>query len=266
MDPHSLDPYQRGDSLVHQLDPRVKLILAFGFILTGTLTPVGDWWMYALLLGLVWAGAILAELGVGYLLKRAFLAIPFVLAALPLILTVREGAQIPFTVAFIHGSISLTGLLRFASIALKSWIAVQAAILLTATTPFPDLLMSLRAIRVPRLLVAIIGLMWRYLFVLIDEAGRLLQARELRSSQTDDPRLKVGGNLGWRAHVAGGMAGSLFLRSYERSDRIYMAMIARGYDGEPRALSLPHLGTPQKVTLATGILVFFLLLLLAAGV
>ena len=73
------------------------------------------------------------------------------------------------------------GLERFISILLKSWISVQMAIVLAASTPFPDLLLAMRAIRVPALLVAIFGLMWRYLFVLADEALRLLRARSARS-------------------------------------------------------------------------------------
>ncbi len=81
--------------------------------------------------------------------------------------------------------------------------------------------------------------MWRYLFVLADEALRLLRARQARSGQTDRPGLKPGGSLSWRGRVAGGMAGSLFLRAFERSDRIYMAMVARGYDGEVRSSPLP---------------------------
>ncbi len=176
------------------------------------------------------------------------------------------------------------GLERFVSILLKSWISVQMAIVLAASTSFPELLMAMRAIRIPRLLVAVFGLMWRYLFVLADEALRLLRARSARSGLTYQPsdlrlttetqrarslfdnlrvprptgRLravsvvrsstlpdldrsagKIGGSIAWRARVTGGMAGSLFLRSFERSDRIYAAMAARGYDGEVRAFPLP---------------------------
>ncbi len=136
---------------------------------------------------------------------------------------------------------------RFISIALKSWISVQAAILLATTTTFPDLMLAMRAIRIPRLLVAIFGLMWRYLFVLADEAIRLMRARQARSGHADQPGLKPGGSLAWRARVTGGMAGNLFLRAFERSDRIYMAMLARGYDGEMRSEPLPDALQPQLV-------------------
>jgi cobalt/nickel transport system permease protein len=156
------------------------------------------------------------------------------------------------------------GLARFISIALKSWISVQAAILLAASTPFPDLLTAMRAVKIPRLLVAIFGLMWRYLFVLVDEALRLLRARAARSGQADQPGLKPGGGLVWRAHVAGGMAGNLFLRAFERSDRIYVAMLSRGYDGEVRAAPLPALSPASWLILIIGLFVLGALVLFSA--
>ena len=99
----------------------------------------------------------------------------------------------------------------------------------------------MRAVRIPRLLVAIFGLMWRYLFVLADETLRMIRARSSRSGESDQSGLKKGGSLIWRARVTGAMAGSLFLRAFERSDRIYTAMLSRGYNGEVRAQSLPSL-------------------------
>jgi len=155
---------------------------------------------------------------------------------------------------------SLLGLSRFVSIALKSWLSVQAAIVLAASTSFPDLLVALRALHVPRLMVAIFGLMWRYLFVFVDEAGRLLRARLARSGVGPDPDAKAGGSLAWRAQVTGGMAGSLLLRAFERSDRIYMAMVSRGYDGEARSLPLPHIRPTQWAVLAAGVGVLIVLL------
>ena len=116
---------------------------------------------------------------------------------------------------------------------MRSWLSVQFAVLLVATTPFPDLMQALRHLRVPALLVAVISLMYRYLAVLIDEATRLMRAREARSARLPGRR---GPSVAWRARVAGNMVGQLFLRSYERSDRVYAAMLARGYRGQLVAL------------------------------
>ncbi|HIC88016.1 MAG TPA: cobalt ECF transporter T component CbiQ, partial [Anaerolineae bacterium] len=141
-------------------------------------------------------------------------------------------------------TISDTGLARFVTVMLKSWLSVLAALLLTASTPFPEMLTGLRGIGVPRVLVAIIAFMFRYAFILADEALRLMRAREARSARPS-ARIhidgKVGGSLGWRARVTGGMVGNLFVRSFERSERIYNAMLSRGYAGDLRTLQSPAL-------------------------
>ena len=230
---HFLDQYRVGDSLVHRLDPRVKLILALAFILAVTMTPPGVWVAFALLLAMALLAVLAADLSPGFILKRSVIALPFALAAVTIIFTTRGEARVTFPFLFWHLSVTDQGLIHFASIVVKSWIAVQMAILLSTTTPFPDLLRAMRDLRLPRLLVTVIGFMYRYIFVLADEALRLMRAREARSA---DPEGRGGGTVLWRARVLGGMVGSLFLRSYERSERIYNAMLSRGYAGEIRTL------------------------------
>ena len=262
-----LDPYRPRPSLIHRLDARVKLVLALSFILTTALAPPGAWPVYVLLFALVFAVEILSELGVGHVLRRALIALPFALAALPVLFTVPGPALLTVPIGPWDLTITGPGLERFVSILLKSWISVQMAIVLAASTPFPELLMAMRAIRIPRLLVAVFGLMWRYLFVLADEALRLLRARSARSGLLGQPAArgsraagetgrsagKVGGSIAWRARVTGGMAGSLFLRSFERADRIYAAMAARGYDGEVRAFPLPPISPVAWGVLVGGV-------------
>jgi cobalt/nickel transport system permease protein len=257
---HFLDPYRPGRSPIHQLDARLKLILTLAFILTNALIPPGAWPVYILLFALILSVEILSELGVSYVLKRSALAIPFFLAALPVIFTI-PGAPV-FSLMIGPWSLTATqpGLERFISVILKSWISVQAAIVLASSTTFPDLLVAMRAVRLPRLLVAIFGLMWRYLFILVDEALRLMRARAARSGQSNQPGLKTGGGLIWRARITGGMVGNLFLRGFERSDRIYMAMLSRGYDGEVRAFPLPQFKSIHWIilTVTLGFLVLLL--------
>jgi len=239
------------------LDPRVKIVLVLAFILTVVLTPPAAFPIYPLLLALVWSAAVSAELGVAFVVRRAFIAVPFALVALPLIVTTPGPAlgHLPL----LGWSISSRGLIRAVSIVLKSWLSVQAAILLAATTRFTDLLWALRALRIPATLVAIVGFMYRYLFVLGDEALRLLRARAARSAEAEEGR--GGGTLLWRGRVAGGMVGSLFLRSFERSERIYHAMVSRGYAGEIRHLSPPRL-RQRDIVLA----LLFLIPLLMLGI
>jgi cobalt/nickel transport system permease protein len=260
---HFLDPYRPRPSLVHALDPRVKFVLVLAFILTNALLPMGAWPVYILMFALTLAVEILSELGVTYVLKRSLLALPFILAAFPLLFTLEGPVLVNVPLGDWHLTIYAPGLERFTSITFKSWVSLQAAIVFAASTSFPDILVAMRAVRIPRLLVAIFGLMWRYLFVLVDEVLRLIRARAARSGRSDLPGMKTGGSLIWRARVAGGMAGNLFLRGFERSDRIYMAMLARGYDGEVRTLAMPALRLAHWLVLVIGLFLLGVLLAMA---
>lgn len=234
---HLADQYRPSDSVVHRLDPRIKVILALVFILTASLSPAGAFVSYFLLLVSVLLVAHFSRIGLAYTLKRSVIALPFALAALTLPFTVP--GETLFQVPMFGGlTVSVEGTVRFLSIVIKSWISVQAAILLVATTPFPDLLWALSALHVPRPLVAIVGFMYRYLFVLSDEALRLTRARAARSAAGSKGRRA---SLLWRGKVTGRMIGTLMLRSLERSERIYEAMLARGYRGQIRTLAHPPL-------------------------
>lgn len=255
---HFLDPYQPRDSAIHALDPRIKLMLALAYILCVALMPSGAWMAYALAFALMLAVILLSDLGAANVLKKSVLALPFVLAALPLLIT--AGGPALFNIGGV--AISASGAARFASIAVKSWLSLQMAIVLASSTSFPDLLLAMRGLHFPKIFVSIFGLMWRYLFVLADEATRMMRARSARSGVTDSSR-KTGGSLAWRAKVTGGMAGSLFLRGIERGDRIYLAMASRGYDGEIRSFPLPRIPSGQWLLFGMGLVTFVLLLLIS---
>ncbi len=233
----AFDRYLARESLVHRLDPRVKVVVTVLFIVSNVLFPEGAWLAFLLAWGLVLLTSVLARLGLGYALKRSFVALPFALAAITVIFTLPGRPVTAWDLGPWHLVATDAGLIRFASIVVRSWLSVQMAILLTATTQFPDLIHALRHLRLPHLLVSTISFLYRYLFVLTDEAMRLLRAREARSARRMEGG--GGGSIVWRARVAGNMAGQLFLRSYERSDRVYNAMLARGYTGQLLTLN-PH--------------------------
>ncbi len=260
------------DSLVHHLDPRVKLVTALALIVGIVLTPETAWPAYPLLWALIASMAVLARVGVFRLARLGGVALPFALAAITLVFT-TPGDPV-FSV--LGQPVTDAGIGRFAAIMLKSWLSVQVALLLSISTPFTDLLWALGSLRVPATLVAIIGFMYRYLGTLRDEAERLVRARAARSARLRIPddypysgtrlsrivalpgetlssrpapgRYRMhyltahsGMSLRWRARVTGHMVGSLFLRSYERSERVYAAMVARGYCGQLRRLDPPPL-------------------------
>lgn len=239
-----LDRAVAGNSPFHRADPRLKLVGTLASILAITLVPVGGF----AALGIAWlvllAASGIARLGPLRLSRGAFIAAPFLLAAVPLVF-VREGDPLG-TIGPV--TISGEGLVMFATIAAKSWLSVQVALLLTFTTPFHDLVDAMRDLRLPRILVAIIGFMYRYLAVLAEEATRMLRARAARSASVEGGR--AGGSLRWRARVTGQMVGSLFLRSYERSERIYAAMQARGFEGTFRHLTARRIRAGEWVGFA----------------
>lgn len=157
----------------------------------------------------------------------------FVLVALVLV-TVSTATTIPWS--FIIGRLIMlepfalgiavmalfqqNGTMVFLTIVVKSTLCLFTVVLLSNTTPFSDLLLALKRFGVPKLLVTILALMYRYLFVLIDEAERLNRAR--RSRTFSDSRVR-------RWHTLASLIGQLFVRSSERAERIYAAMSARGW-------------------------------------
>ncbi len=212
-----------------------------------SLLPMGSGLAMLIIWLVLVASSATAGLGPFRLSRSAVVALPFALAAFPLIFTVQE--QIITTVALgpLNPTISAEGLRRFLTIMTGSWLSVQVALLLAFTTPFHDLVDALRELRVPRIIIAIISFMYRYLAVLTDEGARMLRARDARSAAGDG---SPGGSIRWRAAVTGRMVGSLFLRAYERSERIYAAMQARGFEGEFRHLRTRALARTEIAWLA----------------
>ncbi|CAN5857740.1 hypothetical protein BH24CHL6_BH24CHL6_07200 [soil metagenome] len=218
-----------------------------------------------LALGVAWLGIVLASLWarVGALrtARGGLIAAPFALAALPLIFTRPEDPLGTVTLGPLVLTISGEGLRMFSTILIKSWLSVQVALLLAFATPFHELIDALRELRLPRIMVAIISFMYRYLGVLAGEAGRMSRARAARSAAP--PEGRAGVSLRWRARVTGGLVGSLFIRSYERSERVYAAMLARGFEAEFRHLAMRRLERSELVAFAAYLLL--LVAYLAAG-
>jgi cobalt/nickel transport system permease protein len=190
--------YRSRDSILHAMDARVKLLITLAFIFSVSLSPHGAWPAYILFFSLALAMAQLSRLGLSLVYRRSLLALPFLLAALPLVFTGPAPRYALIDTPTLSILYSPAGVERFFSIAVKSWISVQAAVLLAATTPFTDLLSALRQLGVPRLLVSVTGLMWRYLFVMFDEVQRMLR-------RAQQPQRRTGGRdrNRWKPAVAG---------------------------------------------------------------
>ncbi|MBV9790891.1 MAG: cobalt ECF transporter T component CbiQ [Chloroflexi bacterium] len=253
-----LDRYIAGSSVIHALDARVKLVLTIALIVCASLLPVGAWLALTAFTALVWAAIIASGVGLPTILRRSLLALPFLLVVVTVIFSVPGRPIFRLPLGFVTLTATDAGLLRFITIVWKSWISMQAALLLTATTHFLDVLRALQALHMPKIIVALMSFMYRYLFILVEEAQRLLRARDCRSAALQG---SGGGSLLWRAQVTGRLVGTLFLRSFERSERIYVAMLSRGYTGELRSLRAQTL---DRRDLRVGLVVGAILLIITA--
>ncbi len=233
------DRYVDGSTPIHAMDGRVKLPAALLYILAISFTREADWGVLGALALPIIVVTVLARFSPAFMLRRSILALPFVLAALPLVFT-RPG-PIVGTVPLVGWNLSQTGIEALLTICVRSWLSVLVAVLLTGTTPAIELLRALRTLRVPRLIIATVFFAYRYFFVIGEEASRLLRARDSRSAAIEGRH--AGGTIRWRAAIAGHMVGSLFTRSIERSDRVFAAMQARGFTGELRFLTNPAIRT-----------------------
>jgi cobalt/nickel transport system permease protein len=249
--------YRHGTGLLHRADSRIKLLIVVLFAFGVVLVPEGHWLAYGGFALFVLTALIVSRLPPTLVIGRSMLVLPFVAVAVPLVFT-REGSAL-FHVPLLGWAASEEGAIAVASIMLKSWLTVLMAVILTSVTPPLDLVRSLERLRVPRVLVATILFMYRYLFVIADEGQRLMRARDSRSAAGGTAG--SGGTVWWRGRVLGNMVGALFLRSYERSERIYEAMQARGYDGTIRFMQERALVGRDWALLGIG-----LSLLLALGI
>lgn len=212
-----------GTSPLHRMRPECKLAAHLGFVLAVVATPREAFWAFGLYAVVVLSLARLGRLPAPLLLRRLVIEAPFVAFAL-LLPVVGEG---PRTEVLGGLSLATEGLWGAWNILAKATLGVGASVVLAATTPVADILRGLERLHVPRALVAVAGFMVRYLDVVTEEMHRM---RIARVSRGHDPRWL------WQARAVATTIGALFVRSFERGERVYLAMLSRGYSG-----SLPPL-------------------------
>ena len=197
-----LSPYKHRASFVHSFPPMAKLIVAVLFVVAMVLLPRDAWGAFAAGAGALLAVALVSRVGLGHLLARLILVEPFVLCVAGLSLFQPNGFWI------------------FLSMLTRSTLCLFCMVLLSATTRFSDILGALWRLRVPPLIVTTLALMYRYLFLIFEEAGRMHRARASRTFSQS--RWFV-----WRRWAT--VVGHLFVRTSSRAERIYDAMCARGW-------------------------------------
>ena len=179
-----------------------KILVAMGIVLAVIAVPIRLSWLFIIIAAVLIALAMMSKIPKFFLLKRLLLLEPFVFGIAILAFFQENGAIV------------------FVSIVIRSTLSLLTILLLTNTTPFAEVLQVLRKYHFSPLFVTVLALMYRYLFVLIDEVERMQRARRSRLFQRN--RLQL-----WR--MLSTMIGQLFVRSSERAERIYAAMCARGW-------------------------------------
>ncbi|HEX6300552.1 MAG TPA: cobalt ECF transporter T component CbiQ [Acidimicrobiia bacterium] len=219
---HSHALYVHEHSPVHRLAPEAKIVAVFGIVASIAITPRQAVWAFGLYAIVVAGLATISRLSPGFVALRLLAIAPFVLFAffIPFIAT-GETTEIGGV------SVSVEGLWGMWNVLAKATLGASVSIVLTATTEVPDIIRGLSALRIPALFIAIATFMVRYLELIVDELGRMRMAM---SSRGYDPR--------WisQARPIASSAGALFVRSYERGERVHAAMLSRGFNGAMPAL------------------------------
>lgn len=205
-----IDKYSSIESPIHQLNPSIKIVSFLWIIIISVTTPPKNFNQFGIYLSIVFILILLSKVPILFILSRSAVVIPFALLTSIFLITTDLGFMAAWNVA------------------IKSYIGVLCLILLSSTTPFPALLNGFQRLRVPKVFILLSSFTYRYLFVLLDEVMRIRQAR--------DSRCFKGRWIG-EANVIGNMIGALFVRSYERGERVYMAMASRGFEGNSKVTS-----------------------------
>jgi cobalt/nickel transport system permease protein len=230
-----LDRLSYGDTFVHRLDPRVKVIATILFLFTVISFPKYEvvalvpLFLFPVLL------MTIGEIPILFILRKVLLVSPFAI-----FLGVFNPLLDAGTVAVISGIPVSAGYLSFLSILLKFTLTVSVALLLIATTSFPGVCHALRRLGFPALFVSQLLFLYRYLFVLMEEAMRIIRARDMRSFGTRGTGMKVFVRL----------IGVLFLRTVDRAERVYYAMLSRGFQGDIPSLKRSRMVLPDLVFLS----------------
>jgi cobalt/nickel transport system permease protein len=203
---------------VHRLAPQTKVAATLAFVIAVVATPRTAFWAFGVDALVLAAVARLASVPLATLARRLVIEVPFVAFAvfLPFV------GEAPHT-EVLGLRLSEPGLWGAWNILAKGTLGVAATILLASTTSVAELLCGLDRLRVPRAFTAIAGFMVRYAEVITGEARRM---RIARLSRGHDPRWL------WQGRALASSAGTLFIRSFERGERIHVAMLSRGFTGE----------------------------------
>lgn len=227
--------YLHGHSPIHRMAPQIKILGSVALVFCFVATPRDAFWAFGVYAALVVALAAAARIPPSFALRRMALEIPFLFLAL-LLPILGSGERVD-----VFGlSLSEAGLWDAWNILAKATLGLAMAVILGATTQIPEILVGLDGLRMPAIVTAIAGFMVRYIDVVLSDWSRM---RIAMVSRGHDAR--------WFSQI-GPLArtlGVMFVRTYERGERVYLAMRSRGYTGTMPASAIPATPTPQWVAM-----------------
>jgi cobalt/nickel transport system permease protein len=223
-----LERWSRGTSLIHARDARIKLILLVGFLAVLATAPRISWSLA--------------------LFNGAMLVLAILLGRLPLVpLLVRAAVVLPFSATFAVISAAAGEPDRAAALVLKSYLSATAVLVLAGTTPLPRLLRALESLGTPHLLVLVVQFLYRYLFVISEQAQHMRQAALCRGGSARRAFSSF--------QAAAGAVSVLFARSYARAQGVHEAMLSRGFEGRMGLLSSSRIVAADIAFLVAGLVV-----------
>jgi cobalt/nickel transport system permease protein len=221
---HAHGLFVHAHSRVHRLAAAPKIVGTAGWAIVVVLVPREELWIFASLSALLAMVVATSRIRAWMFLRRLAIELPFIGFALALPF-VADGEG----VSLLGVSLATEGLWAAWNIFIKASLCTGAAVVLAATTQTSEILKGLERLKVPRVLISIAGYMVRYIDVVLGEAKRMLLARRARGDQ---------GRWLWHIRSVASIAGSLFIRSFERGERVYVSMLSRGYMGSMPSLEL----------------------------
>ncbi|MFZ4064466.1 MAG: cobalt ECF transporter T component CbiQ [Candidatus Nanopelagicaceae bacterium] len=225
--------YIHRHSVVHSAPAHLKILAGLLFIIVGVATSISNWQAFACYFLLIGSVLAIAKLPVKKILARATVEIPFVLFAF---LMPFFGTGEKFEILGL--SLYREGLLAGAAIIAKGTLGLLVAITLSGSTKAREIIGGLERLRLPALMVQIATFMLRYVNVVSDEMERMKVARISRG-------FEARGIADWK--ILAQAAGALFIRSYERGERVHLAMLSRGYSGNMPTIDKPAITYVQKL-------------------
>jgi len=236
------EEHARSAGFLQRRDPRAKVVGSLIGILAASLTTslVG----LALLYGVTLAGAHASRVPFGFFVKRVWMGIPLFagVVVIPAIFMVPGVRVFDLPIGPAHLAPSWNGLAGATLLVARVGVSVSLAVLLVVTTPWADILKSLRALRVPQVFVLLLSMTYRYIFLFLHTANGMLLARKSRTVG----RTTSGEQRRW---ISGTM-GNLMSRAFKMSNDVYAAMLARGFGGEIRSYAAYRMGAADWLVLA----------------